>query len=107
MFIARTSLFNRLKDSDLSESSFAGHAVSHTSGSLAHVYERILGFLVQEEGFRIKGVSTHPFRYAWVRVTKAVEPALKHIFALERVGPEESKQLTLLGLKFRLGRKGD
>ena len=106
MFLARTALFNRLRDSDLTAKSFAGPAVSHSSGSPAHVYERILGFLVEEEGFRIKGVSTHPLRYAWVRVSKAVEPALKQVFALERTA-DGSKQLTLLGGKFLLSRKAE
>lgn len=101
MFLARTASFKPLIDSELTASSFAGPSASHTSGSLAHVYERILSFLPQEGGMRLKGVSTHPLRQAYVRVTKAVEPALKQVFALERVGPDESKQLTLLGLKFR------
>ena len=104
MFLARTALFYRLRDSDLTAASFAGPAVSHSSGSLAHVYERILGFLVEEGGLRIQGVSTHPLRYAWVRVTKAVEPALKQVFALERTA-DGSKQLTLLGGKFLLSRR--
>ena len=107
MFLARTALFNRLRDGDLTAASFAGPAASHTSGSLAHVYERILGFLVQEEGLRIKGVSTHPLRHAYVRATKAVEPALKQVFALERTA-DGTKQLTLLGCKFRFsGRRNE
>ena len=108
MFLARTSSFKRLRDSDLTAASFAGPAASHTSGSPAHVYERILSFLAQEDGLRLKGVSTHPLRYAYVRVTKALEPALKQVFALERVGPEGTKQLTLLGMKFRFrGRRNE
>lgn len=102
MFLARTSCFKRLRDSDLTASSFMGETASHVSGSPAHVYERIVSFLPQEEELQLKGVSTHPFRAAWVRVTKAVEPALKQVFALERVGPEGIKQLTLLGMKFKI-----
>lgn len=102
MFLARTASFKRLIDSDLTADSFAAPAVSHTSGSLAHVYERIVSFLAQEGGLRIKGVTTHPLRYAYVRAAKAVEPALRQVFALERIGGV--KQLTLLGCRFRLGR---
>ena len=101
IFLARTAPFRRLAQGDLTAASFAGPVASHSTGSLAHVYERILSFLVQEEGLRLKGVTTHPLRLAWVRVSKAVEPALKQVFALERVGPDAVKQLTLLGCKFR------
>ena len=105
MFLARTAPFRRLRDGDLTAASFAGDAVSHSSGSLAHVYERILSFLVQEDGYTLRGVTTHPLRRAYVRLTKAVEPALRQVFALERVGPEGTKRLTLFGRQFFLPRR--
>ena len=47
MFLARLDAFKLIKDADLEVDAFAKHkAASHSTGSLAHVYERLMVFAV-------------------------------------------------------------
>ena len=53
MFMAKASVFEFLKDAQLSEKDFTGTMSTYGSGSLAHVYERILGIATYEKGYEI------------------------------------------------------
>lgn len=53
MFIAKTDIFKFLKSLPISEKDFTGKMSTHGSGTLAHVYERILGIATFEKGYKI------------------------------------------------------
>lgn len=106
IFMARARALHSLRDSDLTAQRFSGPTNPHGNGSLAHVYERIICFLIQDSGYRIRTLTRHPASAAYVRITKSVEPFLRRIFTLQYESPSGDKVLTLFGHKFII-KKGE
>lgn len=104
MFMASAKALIPLANLGLSADSFPSQSASHSAGSLAHVYERLIPFIVQSQGYRIHTVTAHPVQAAYVAATKAIEPILGWIFSLERVHPSNDKVLTLFGIKIIVSR---
>ena len=62
MFMARASVFDFIKTANLTIDMFRGSQETHGSGTLAHVYERILGVATAESGMRIyPQISDHQY----------------------------------------------
>lgn len=102
MFLARTAPLCFLRDLDLSPDSFSGPPLSHTVGSLAHVYERIVTFCITAQGYELVPVRSHPAVLWKVRIHRLLTPVLSWFFALERRGPMREKYLVILGIGIRL-----
>ena len=104
MFLARAKALAPLTELDLTAENFPSQSASHSTGSLAHVYERIIPFVVQSQGYKIRTVTAHYRQAAYVAATKTIEPYLGWIFTLEHVAPSNDKVLTLFGKKFIVSR---
>lgn len=102
MFLARMEPFVKLRDSDLTEESFSGLTTSHNTGTLAHVYERIVFYYVTSAGYGIYPVISHPYSYFMVLCHDLSKPFLHWLFSIECRGAERVKYLRVLGMDFKL-----
>lgn len=102
MFLARTAPLHFLRNLDLTASSFSSSSASHSFGSLAHIYERIITFCITGQGYAIVPVKSHPAALWKVRFREVTKPVLSWLFALERRGPERIKYMVIVGIPIRL-----
>lgn len=102
MFLARMAPFHFLRDLDLKADDFSSYSASHSCGSMAHIYERIISFCITAQGYRIVPVKSHPAAYWKVRIHGVTKPILTWFFALERRGPQRQKYMVILGNSIRL-----
>lgn len=102
MFMARLDALGRIRRSKITMEMWGHHCASHSTGSYAHVYERILCLMVKDAGYTIKNVITNPMDAMCVFLHNRLGPVLKFIFSLNREGPERIKYLTVMGFKFKL-----
>lgn len=102
MFLSRIAPFERLVDADLTPDYFETVSLSHSMGTKAHVYERILSFVVLDAGYHFVPIASHPLALLKVRIHDLLNPLLHWVFSLERRGAERVKYLTILGMEFRL-----
>lgn len=105
MFMASARALQTLRDADLQAERFSGPSASHSGGSLAHVYERLICFQILAQGYRVHTVTTHPFTSSYVHFTKSLEPFLEKILALRYEFPSGDKVLILFGHKFVVKKK--
>ncbi len=102
MFIARTSCYRFLQEADITEDMFPKEQISHSGGTMAHVYERILSMAPSAYGFRARGLVTRPAVSAWLFTDRIFSALFKNIFSINREGYDRHKVLRVAGLKFRL-----
>lgn len=103
MFLARVKALKTIIDADITSEMFAKDVVrSHSRISLAHVYEQLLCFAMQDSGYIPLPISTNLKDTISVKIHRFLSPLLKSIFSLEREGVNDSKVLTILGVKFRM-----
>lgn len=102
MFIAKAECFRILQRAGLNAEYFHGEMSSHSTGSPAHAYERILPILVTENGYKIIRQGSN----FWFCVTTffhcTFTPVIENIFALNRMGEERHKYLVVFGLRFKI-----
>lgn len=103
MFLARLSALGRIKRIKLDDDMWGRHMKSHSRGSLAHVYERLLGIMIKDAGYRVKCVMTYPLRTFAVFMHNLFSPVLQFIFSIN--GDEFGRKYILLfGMKLYLGK---
>lgn len=102
MFLARLDAFKRLKDIEFTDELWGNLNKSHGSGTLAHVYERILCLMVVAEGYKIDMKLGSKKSSSSVFFKKNISPVFKSIFSLDRDPHTYDKYLTLLGVKMKL-----
>lgn len=102
MFIARTAPLSFIQEREISHEMFKGVAVSHSHGTMAHVYERIFGISVSAAGYRLRGVGSDWPVCIYAVANKCLSPLLEQIFALKRFGEDSRKYLVILGIKIPL-----
>ena len=105
MFLARLDAFKSIKDADLDVEAFSKHeAASHSTGSLAHVYERLVVFAVYSSGYDAAMVSTYFGTSIQVFLHRFFSPVVKRLFSIERVGEgdQEHKRLTIMAVPIRM-----
>lgn len=105
MFLARLDAFRLIKDADLDVEDFSKHkAASHSIGSLAHVYERLLVFAVYSAGYDAAFVNTYLKTSIQVFLHRLLGPVVKYLFSIERVGEgeDEHKRLTVMAIPIRM-----
>lgn len=103
MFLARIRALKTIAEAEISADMFAGDvARSHSRISLAHVYEQLICFAMQDAGFVPVGICTNMRDSVAVAVHRSISPLLKSVFSLEREGENDTKVLTLFGLKIPL-----
>lgn len=105
MFLARLDAFKLIKDADLDVRAFAKHkTASHSTGSLAHVYERLLVFSVYSAGYDAAELYACFKTSVQVFLHKIFSPVVKQIFSVERIGEGENehKCLTVMAVSIRM-----
>lgn len=104
MFLARTEALRTIAEADISSEMFAkDRSRSHSRISLAHVYEQLICFAMQDAGYRALRVPAGTADSVRVFVHRMVSPVLKFVFSLEREGTDDAKVLTVLGVKLKMG----
>lgn len=68
MFIVRASACGYLQSGDISDGIFGEHTATGETGSMSHVYERILSMSVGNWGYKAYTVVTDPFRSVLMRL---------------------------------------
>lgn len=102
MFIARASCYRFLQEADITEDMFPREQMSHSGGTLAHVYERILSMAPSAYGLKARGLVSWPAVSAWLFADRIFSAAFRNIFSINREGYDRHKVLRIAGLKFRL-----
>lgn len=103
MFLARTEALKLIAEADISAEMFAkDKSKSHSRTSLAHVYEQLLCFAMQDAGYKALRVSASTVDSIKVCMHRMMSPVLKFIFSLEREGVNDSKVLTIFGIKIQI-----
>lgn len=107
MFLARLKAFDLIRAADLTAEMFATHkSESHSRGSLAHIYERLLPFAIHSAGYKTSLVKTYTMTSLKVCIHHIFGPLVKYLFSIERIGEgkSEHKLLTVLGIPIRLSK---
>lgn len=103
MFMTRSGIFKKLQRENIDAGMFPLNPNSHSFGSMAHIYERILSIIVYDEGYTIETLSSNKMKELYLSVVKETfEPALEKLFSLNRRGEEQIKTLTLFGFDIPL-----
>lgn len=107
MFLARLKALDLIWKADLTAEMFAAHkSESHSRGSLAHIYERLLPFAIHSLGYKTSLVKTYPITTVQVFLHNLIGPAIKYLFSIERIGEgeDEHKLMTILGIPIRMSK---
>ena len=103
MFAVRPQIFQPILMRGLAKEDFAAKQKSHSSGTLAHVYERIFGILVTASGHSIYPIGYKKTFFLTQLYYAFIEPAMKWIFEINR-DVHNRKYLRVLGFRFFLER---
>ena len=101
MFLARAVALLPLQKIALSEADFEAGS-SHSVGTLAHTYERILSIVVSAGGYTLVPADYRRISFAFWRIGRGIGALLKNIFALNHSKIDGKKYLTLFGFTFPL-----
>lgn len=102
IFIARAQIFRAFRSDLINEAVFPSVMESHSKGTMAHVYERILSLAANACGYGQKGLASRVLISAYLSLNRCLSPMLRNIFSINREGTEGVKVLRVLGFKFRL-----
>lgn len=102
MFMARACIFRFLQKDNIERSMFPVNPESHSGGTMAHVYERILSMAANACGYRAAGLSTDALVSVFFLIDGLIAMIFRNIFSIRREGSEREKILRVLGLRFRL-----
>lgn len=102
MFAARAEALEWLKDERIDESIFQPSEGSHSTASMAHVYERILSMAVNAAGYRTCLLKNSWWRFLRLKAKQYLQPALEWMFSIDYHGKKAEKMLTVMGVRFKL-----
>lgn len=102
IFMGRSEIFRFLLSDDISADMFPSVMESHSTGSMAHVYERILSLAANACGYGMAGLSSKQSLSVYLCLNRYVTPLFKNVFSINREGANGDKILRLVGFKFRL-----
>lgn len=103
MFIARSAPYKLFQDDRIVNiNTFPDLPCSHSTGSMAHVYERILTMIVNADGYTVKPIIIDWPKSIYIAVAYFVQPVLQKIFSIRRYGENRMKILTLFGFRFKI-----
>lgn len=105
MFAVRPECMKKIVESYVGADSWPTYSPSHSKGTLAHVYERLLSLAVTDSGFKIRTLTAYKRNFTAVFMHNLFTPVLKSIFTIDRYGEDGRKYLTLLGMRFPLSRR--
>ena len=102
MMIFRSSLLAVLPLEEYTPEMFPRESASNSGGTPAHVYERVFSLLAPAQGYKVHTVSTSSRAHRALKAIRRAVRALGFIFSIDRLGEEQHKYLTILGIKIRL-----
>lgn len=103
MFIARSAPYKLFQNDGLIDIGlFSDIPHSHSIGSMAHVYERILTMVVNAAGYKVKPIIINWVKSIYIIVAYSVQPVFQKIFSIRRQGEDRIKVLTLFGFRFKI-----
>ena len=102
MFIVKTACMQKIVQSDVNAESWPAYSPSHSKGTLAHVYERLLSLAVTDSGYRIRTLAARKRNVCPVFFHNLTGPLFKWIFTIDRYGEDGRKYLTILGIRIPL-----
>lgn len=103
MFIARSAPYKLFQNDGLIDIGlFSDIPHSHSIGSMAHVYERILTMVVNAAGYKAKPIIINWVKSIYIIVAYSVQPVFQKIFSIRRQGEDRIKILTLFGFRFKI-----
>lgn len=105
MFAIRPSVLQPILSRNLTKEDFIAKQKSHSSGTLAHVYERIFCILVKNAGLKIHPIGETLSVFLSRNYYKFIIPVLSWFFEINRdytVSTEGQKYLRILGMRFNL-----
>ena len=102
MFMARSKIYKFLQNSNIDESRFPQSGKTMTTGTIAHVYERIFTIAVDEYGFKIFTVKNY-----YEITLLFLKRIFSFIFSIKNIKENNGKikQLKILGHSFKLYKK--
>lgn len=107
MFVVRTECMKKIIEGPVDEESWPSYSPSHSKGTLAHVYERLLSLSVTDCGYKIRTLTAYKRHFAGVFIHNVFSPLLKALFTVDRYGEDGRKYLTVLGMRFPLSRQSN
>lgn len=102
IFMARAAVLGRIQRLRLTDEMWGTHFSSHSQGTLAHVYERLLCIMVQAAGYEMYTVRAGMLSSLSVFVHNTIGRALSFLFCIDR-DEDGRKFIMLFGFKFSLG----
>lgn len=103
MFIAKSAPYKLFQNDGLIDIGlFSDIPHSHSIGSMAHVYERILTMVVNAAGYKVKPIIINWVKSIYIIVAYSVQPVFQKIFSIRRQGEDRIKILTLFGFRFKI-----
>lgn len=102
MFLARLQALERLKHIEFSDEMWNFKAKSGISGTMAHVYERMLCLLILDAGYKSRSIPNSKLKSSKVFYRRNLYPYIKKVFTLDRSAVNNKKYLILLGVRFNL-----
>lgn len=107
IFAIKSEALRYLQGETVSADRFENTGSSHSSGTLAHSYERILCMAPSALGLKTVLVPKSDFLksvYLIKRALQPVQPALEWLFSVNRFGKSQDKYLVLFGRRINLTR---
>lgn len=101
MFIVRAAALSRIQRLQLDDTMWGAHFASHSTASLAHVYERLMAIMVKDAGYEMRGFMAGRFSAFSVYLHKEVVPVLELLFSID-TDANRRKYVMVLGNKFYL-----
>jgi len=103
IFMARAWIYRFLQESDITADMFPDNPKSHSGGSMAHVYERIISMAPSAYGYKAWTASPSRSMSAYLKINRLISPLFRNLLSINREGPSGAKYIIFLGMKFRLG----
>lgn len=102
MFAVRASALGWLQDEKISEDIFQTTGASHGRGTMAHAYERLLCIAVNGQGYSTVLVKNSLKRLIYLKIKKALQPALEWLFSVNYRKQAHCKVLRICGIDFKI-----
>ena len=102
MFLARIQALQKLKEIEFTDEMWNFKQKSGASGTLAHVYERMLCLLMRDAGYRAKAIPHSKRKSSKVFYRRNLYPVIKNVFTLSRCSKTDQKYMIILGRRFNL-----
>ena len=101
MFMVRPECLKVILDAEFTPEMWVA-GKSHSIGTLAHVYERILCFAVLDAGYICNTITANRMKAIKVLVHRRVGKVLKSVFTVDRRATDRKKYMILFGKRIML-----